>query len=118
MKEFLDAMVDVGSVSLKTETAQKDVAYYETLPYTIAIRKDEEPRRFRGEDTRASWVYRLMATREASAIENLRPMQRLWLEDSAPRWGCHPRTRRRSGPCPVASGSSAYPGNCTEIWSV
>jgi antitoxin HicB len=58
----------------------KDLAYYEALPYTFVIRKDEE----------GDFVGRIQelpgcishGPTEASAIENLRAMQRLWLEDA------------------------------------
>ncbi len=58
----------------------KDLAYYVALPYTIVIRKDED----------GAIVARIQelpgclahGDTEASAIENLRSMQRLWLEDA------------------------------------
>jgi antitoxin HicB len=58
----------------------KDLAYYEALPYTIVVRKDED----------GDFVARIQelpgciahGETEASAIEHLRSMQRLWIEDS------------------------------------
>ncbi len=58
----------------------KDLAYYEALPYSIVVRKDED----------GDFVARIQelpgciahGETEASAIEHLRSMQRLWLEDA------------------------------------
>jgi len=58
----------------------KDLAYYESLPYTIVMRKDED----------GDFVAKIQelpgctahAEDEASAIGQLRSMQRLWLEDA------------------------------------
>jgi antitoxin HicB len=58
----------------------KDLAYYESLPYTIVVRKDED----------GEFVARIQELNgciahgetEASAIQNLRSMQRLWIEDA------------------------------------
>src|ERR1035438_10240793 len=64
---------------MKIETT-KDIAYYEALPYTIVVRKDED----------GDFVARIQelpgciahGDMEGSAIEHLRSMQKLWLEDS------------------------------------
>jgi antitoxin HicB len=64
---------------MKTDTI-KDVPYYESLPYTIVIRKDDE----------GDFVARIAelpgclahGESESSAVENLRSMQRLWLEEA------------------------------------
>jgi predicted RNase H-like HicB family nuclease len=57
----------------------KDVAYYMTLPYTTVLRRD-------GDKDVIAHIEELPGcvghgSDEAEAIENLRKMQRLWLED-------------------------------------
>lgn len=64
---------------MKLETS-KDLDYYLALPYTIIVRKDED----------GDFVARVQelsgcishGDAEATAIENLRSMQRLWIEDA------------------------------------
>jgi antitoxin HicB len=64
---------------MKTETT-KDAAYYEGLPYTVTIRKDDE----------GDFVARIAelpgciahGENEALAIEHLRSVQRLWIEEA------------------------------------
>jgi len=58
----------------------KDLAYYEALPYTVIVRKDED----------GDFVARINelpgclahGSTEASAVENVHSMQRLWIEDA------------------------------------
>jgi antitoxin HicB len=65
--------------SMKIEKT-RDLAYYEALPYSVVVRKDED----------GDFVARIQelpgciahGETEASAIEHLRSMQRLWLEDA------------------------------------
>jgi predicted RNase H-like HicB family nuclease len=60
--------------------ATKDLAYYESLPYTVVIRKDED----------GDFIARVQelpgcvahGDSEAGAILNVRAMQRLWIEDA------------------------------------
>jgi antitoxin HicB len=64
---------------MKTETT-KDVAYYQGLPYTVTIRKDDE----------GDFVARFAelpgciahGETESVAIENLRSVQSLWIEEA------------------------------------
>ena len=64
---------------MKTET-KRDVTYYEGLPYTLTIRKDDE----------GDFVARIAelpgctahGESEIVAIENLRSVQRLWIEEA------------------------------------
>lgn len=64
---------------MKTDTV-KDAAYYEALPYTVTIRKDDE----------GDFVARIAelpgciahGENESSAIENLRSVQRLWIDEA------------------------------------
>jgi antitoxin HicB len=64
---------------MKTDTI-KDVTYYEGLPYTITVRKDDE----------GDFVARIPelpgcvahGESESAAIENLRSVQRLWIEEA------------------------------------
>ena len=59
---------------------EKDLAYYEALPYTVVVRKDED----------GDFVARINelpgcishGSTEASAIESVHSMQRLWIEDA------------------------------------
>lgn len=62
------------------DLAYKDLAYYEALPYTVVIRKDED----------GDFIARVQelpgciahGDNEAAAIANVRAMQRLWIEDA------------------------------------
>jgi predicted RNase H-like HicB family nuclease len=64
---------------MKTDT-MKDATYYEGLPYTITVRKDDE----------GDFVARIPeltgcvshGESESVAIENLRTVQRLWIEEA------------------------------------
>jgi len=64
---------------MKTDVI-KDVAYYEALPYTVTIRKDDE----------GDFVARIAelpgsiahGETESAAIENVRSVQRLWIEEA------------------------------------
>jgi predicted RNase H-like HicB family nuclease len=64
---------------METKTL-KDIAYYEGLPYTITIRKDDE----------GDFVARISelpgclahGEDEASALQNLRSVERLWIEEA------------------------------------
>jgi len=68
---------------MKTEPAAnpiKDLAYFEALPYEVSLRKDSD----------GDFVARISALpgciahgrNEASAIRNLRTVQRLWMEEA------------------------------------
>jgi antitoxin HicB len=58
----------------------KNLSYYESLPYTVVVRRDEE----------GDFVAKIQelpgcvahGENEAVAIEQLRSMQKLWLEDA------------------------------------
>src|SRR5665213_1011477 len=64
---------------MKTEKI-KDIAYYQSLPYTITIRKDDE----------GDFIARIQelsgciahGETEAAAVEMLRSIQRLWIEEA------------------------------------
>lgn len=58
----------------------KDLAYYEALPYTIVVRKDEDGEFVAKIPELPGCVAH--GETEGSAIEHLRSMQRLWLEDA------------------------------------
>jgi predicted RNase H-like HicB family nuclease len=58
----------------------KDLTYYESLPYTITLRKDDEGD-FVARIQELSGCIAHGAT-EAEAIESVRSMQRLWIEDA------------------------------------
>ena len=65
---------------MNTETTTKNVAYYESLPYTVTIRKDEE-----GDFVaRVSELPGCVAhgETESVAIDNLRSVQKLWIEEA------------------------------------
>jgi antitoxin HicB len=73
----------------------KDLAYYESLPYTLTIRKDNE----------GDFVARIgelpgciaHGEDESSAIKNLRSMQRLWLEDALSAGDAIPEPEEETG---------------------
>jgi|ERR1700722_13393528 len=63
---------------MKTET-MKDLSYYMALPYTIVLRRDSDGDVVaRIEELRGCTAH---GKSEAEAIDNLRDMQALWLED-------------------------------------
>ena len=57
----------------------KNVAHYMTLPYTTVLRRDEDNDVIARVEELAGCVAH--GSDEAEAIENLRRMQRLWIED-------------------------------------
>jgi antitoxin HicB len=57
----------------------KNIAYYMALPYTTVLRRDEDNDVIARVDELPGCVGH--GSDEAEAIENLREMQRLWLED-------------------------------------
>src|ERR1700675_1755040 len=79
---------------MKTDTT-KDIAYYEALPYTVTIRKDDE----------GDFVARISelpgcvahGEKESVAIENVRSVQRLWIEEALAAGNAIPEPEDDSG---------------------
>lgn len=79
---------------MNNDAAVKDLAYYEALPYTVVIRKDED----------GDFVARIQelpgcladGDSEASAIEHLHGMRRLWIEDALTRGDAIPEPENQT----------------------
>ena len=103
---------------MKTDTtkdvATRGVAYYEGLPYTVTIRKDDE----------GDFMARIAelpgciahGESESAAIDNLRTVQRLWMEEALSAGLMRSQNHWPITKCRVENGYSVSPGGSTRNW--